>query len=218
MIILKEIKLSIDSKEYPNSLRNGINPPKILYCLGNIDLLYSNCIAIVGPRHLEQKQLDSIRRLSSIVSNLGFTVVSGLAIGTDTYAHLGCLDTNGKTIAVLATGVGVVYPKSNTYLYNSILEKDGLIVSEHPFNTKLETYNLPRRNRIQVGLSLGTIVPFFDINGSKGGTKYSIELTNKSNKPLYTTMFHTNHYLVEHNKAMIITPKNIEDRLSKLKE
>lgn len=156
---LKGVKIiTKEDKEYPYNLKQIEDCPPILYALGNIDLLQNNnMLAVVGSRSASLSALKFAEYLSSKVGEQGITVVSGMARGIDASAHTGAVNTKGGTIAVLGTGIDIVYPKENEKLYQEVA-KNGLILSEYPFNTKPQASNFPRRNRIVSGLSKGVLV------------------------------------------------------------
>jgi DNA processing protein len=142
---------------YPKFLKEISKPPIVIYCKGN--LTDDKSIAIVGTRKSDKKSSDIARRLSSELSQAGFTIVSGMAIGIDREAHLGALKSNGSTIGVLANGIDIVYPAYNRDIYSAILnsEKSSLI-SEYPPGIFAGKWTFVRRNRIISGLALGTII------------------------------------------------------------
>ncbi|MFA5840331.1 MAG: DNA-processing protein DprA [Candidatus Margulisiibacteriota bacterium] len=149
--------LTFDFLNYPKSLLNIYDPPSILYCKDGLVEQDQKAIAIVGTRRASHYGLEIAKKLAAELSALGFTIISGMALGIDTAAHEGALQAGGRTIAVLGTGVDVIYPPSNKNLYHSIVEK-GAVVSELLPGTAAEQWTFPRRNRIISGLSLGVIV------------------------------------------------------------
>lgn len=151
------IEINQYDEEFPEILRIIQDPPKKLYCIGNIELLKNKKISVVGSRKCTAYGKSIAERLSTKLSNSGVTVVSGLAKGIDKYAHIGGLKNIGSTIAVLATGIDRCYPTSNQGLYNQI-SKDGLIISENPPGYICRRYDFPRRNRIISGLSDAVVV------------------------------------------------------------
>ncbi len=160
---LKEAKktgasiVSIRSGEYPDGLKTISNPPLVLFGLGDISLLRTRCVAIVGTRRASPYGRWAAAEAAKRVSAAGVTVVSGLAEGIDSAAHTGCLHAGGKTIAVLGTGADICFPKSNIHLYAEIREK-GLLLSEYAFGENGYAYHFPERNRIISGLSESVIV------------------------------------------------------------
>ena len=152
--------LTIGTPEYPKLLSHVDDAPPVLYALGNTHLLEEKCVAIVGSRSASLNGLNLARKMSFDLSQANMVVVSGMAKGIDRAAHEGALRSMSEhsgTIAVLGTGVDVVYPKENTDIYEEIKEK-GLILSEVSFGSRPVTSAFPRRNRIISGLSLGTLV------------------------------------------------------------
>lgn len=143
---------------YPKKLLKIKNPPKQLYVEGNIELLNSNIIAIIGSRNCTEKGKEYAKRFASELAEQGIVVASGMAIGIDTSAHEGTMQVNGKTIAVLGSGLNNIFPKENIKLYKKILECGGTIISEYPPETKPKSELFLERNRIISGLSIGILV------------------------------------------------------------
>lgn len=157
---MKIQEILISSKEYPEQLKNIYDPPKKLYVLGNKGILKQNGIAIVGTRKATQYGKNVALKMSKELSEKGINIISGLAVGIDTYAHLGCLGSNnkGKTIAVLGSPIENIYPKENIEIAKQIIKSGGCIVTEYEKGSKIEKYNFPQRNRIISGLSKGVLV------------------------------------------------------------
>ena len=149
--------VALQSDAYPPLLKGIKDPPLALFCLGDVSLLNSRCIAIVGTRRASPYGRWAAAEIAKKVSLAGVTVVSGMAEGIDTAAHTGCLQAGGKTIAVFGTGVDICFPKSNGKLYKQIRE-NGLLVSEYPFGEWGKASNFPERNRIIAGLSESCVV------------------------------------------------------------
>lgn len=147
----------ISSPDYPALLREIDTPPALLFVKGNASALNLPQIAIVGSRNHSTAGQENAKAFARHLANSGFTITSGLALGIDATAHLGALET-GKTIAVLGTGVDVIYPRRHQSLYTDIIARDGAIVSEFPPGTPARAGNFPQRNRIISGLSLGVLV------------------------------------------------------------
>lgn len=140
--------ITIYDDRYPDSLRNLDDSPICLYCLGNIGLLaHTPSISVVGTRTATRYGKDVTKKLVAELAYNNFTIVSGMARGIDTIAHTAALDNNGKTVAVVGTGLDVVYPAENRELALRIAN-NGLIVSEYPFGVTAKSYNFPQRNRI----------------------------------------------------------------------
>lgn len=152
------LKISIENPKYPLLLKQIYDPPKILYVKGNIDILNNPCISIVGCRDASKYGQEVAKYFAYNLTKEGFTIVSGLARGIDSFAHIGTLEAKGQTIAVLGCGLDIIYPKQNEKLADEILNFGGAIISEYPIGTKPYKMNFPARNRIISGLSKGVIV------------------------------------------------------------
>ena len=142
---------------YPRSLLETPDPPSVLYLAGRVELLRRECIAVVVSRNATAQGDQNAEAFSRALSDAGLTVVSGLAMGIDAAAHRGGLGRPGSTIAVLGTGVDVIYPRRNEGLARQIAA-EGLLVSEFPLGTGPIAGNFPRRNRIISGLARGCLV------------------------------------------------------------
>ena len=146
--------ITISDIEYPKNLINIADRPFVLYTKGNYKLLNKeNKIAIVGSRECSEYGKKTTLKFSYLLSRKNCIIVSGMAKGIDTYAHKGALIAKGKTIAVLGSGVNYIYPKENEKLYNEIIKKEGLIISEYPLNKRPIPEYFPYRNRIISGIS-----------------------------------------------------------------
>ena len=142
---------------YPESLNEIKNPPPALYCCGNLKLLSSRCVAVVGSRTTTVYGRRTAEAIGRCLGVAGITVVSGMALGIDASAHEGTLDAGGNTIAVLGCGPDVCYPRENKLLMADI-QRRGLVVTEYPPGTEANRYHFPNRNRIISGLCEATIV------------------------------------------------------------
>ncbi|MES3015751.1 MAG: DNA-processing protein DprA [Pseudomonadota bacterium] len=149
--------ITIDDPRYPQALLESPDPPLLFYVQGRIELLRGAAIAIVGSRNPTPQGTDNARAFASHLSDAGLTVVSGLALGIDAAAHAGGLEGVASTIAVVGTGLDIVYPRRNLGLAHRIAA-NGLIVSEYALGTPSMAPNFPRRNRIIAGLASGTLV------------------------------------------------------------
>lgn len=150
--------LTLDDTDYPENLRQIYDPPLALYVKGTLEPRDKHAIAIVGSRQTTYYGLETARKLGYQLAFAGVTVVSGLARGIDTAAHQGALAANGRTLAVLGTGLDVVYPPENGALYEKIAAGGGAVMTQFPFGVRPDTQHFPLRNRIVSGLSLGIIV------------------------------------------------------------
>jgi DNA processing protein len=151
------VTIPINDPLYPEALRQIFDPPVLLYARGNVDLLRSTCLAVVGTRRPTPYGLAVAEKLSADLARAGLTIVSGMARGIDTAAHRGALSVEGPTIAVLGCGVDIVYPSENKRVAAEIVAK-GLIISEFPMGSIAFPQNFPIRNRIVSGLAVGLLV------------------------------------------------------------
>jgi DNA processing protein len=149
--------ITLNDPAYPENLKNIYDPPPFLYVKGCITKNDDNAIAVVGSRNASEYGISATERISRELARSGFTIVSGMARGIDSTAHYGALSAKGRTIAILGSGIDVVYPSENRQLYESIAEH-GAVISEFAIGTEPNAYNFPARNRIISGLSLGVLV------------------------------------------------------------
>ena len=141
-----------EDREYPASLLNISDAPETLYCMGRTEILSSRMLAVVGSRKCSQYGRTTAMRIGEAAALNEITVVSGMAKGIDSFAHMGALKGGGRTIAVLGCGVDICYPRENRALYEQIAS-EGLLVSELPPGTEPRPYTFPLRNRIISGLA-----------------------------------------------------------------
>jgi len=146
-----------DDADYPAMLRRSPDPPGMLHVDGDAGLLWHPSIAMVGSRAATANGFDTARTFARSLAREGWCIVSGMAGGIDTASHLGALDVDGRTVAVLGTGIDVPYPRRNAALMARIAEH-GAVVSEYPPGVGPQPWQFPVRNRIVAGLSLGTLV------------------------------------------------------------
>ena len=149
--------VTLADSTYPKKLLEISNPPAVLYAIGNLKWLNHPSIAIVGSRSATPQGEKNAEEFAASLCNYGLCVVSGMALGIDGAAHRGALKANGATIAVVGTGLDIVYPARHRDLAHKIAER-GLIISEFPLGTPSKAQNFPRRNRLISGLSLGCLV------------------------------------------------------------
>lgn len=151
-------------KEYPENLKKIYDPPVMLFVRGNLLNADKYSVAIVGTRNPTTYGKHTAEKFSAELAEQGIAIVSGLARGIDTIAHATAVRAGGRTIAVLGSGVDVIYPSENKKLVDQIL-MGGAIVSEYYMGSKPDAVNFPRRNRIISGITLGTILIETDVNG-----------------------------------------------------
>jgi len=166
--------ISIKDSKYPKILREIYDPPISLYIKGNKEILSKKAIGIVGCREASNYGKSAAKYFSYHLAREGVNIISGLAKGVDSYAHIGTICVSresypsnnmtkqcgnyGKTIAVVGNGLDMIYPKENQKLQEEILKTGGAIITEYPLGTKPDKMNFPARNRIISGMSKGILV------------------------------------------------------------
>jgi len=153
----KASALAFWNRAYPDRLKQIFDPPVVLFKKGSLLPEDSVSIAVVGTRSPSSYGVQVTEKLTKELVKIGFVIVSGLARGIDTITHRTALKADGRTIAVLGSGLDFIYPAENKKLVSEI-EKSGAILTEYPFGTKPDASNFPKRNRIISGLTLGTLV------------------------------------------------------------
>jgi DNA processing protein len=144
-------------EDYPPFLREIYDPPIVLYVKGKLTARDKNGVAVVGSRQTTHYGIETARKLSYQMAYIGVTVVSGGARGIDTAAHQGAMSAKGRTIAVLGTGINLVFPPENAELFERIAA-NGAVMTQFPFNRPADKQSFPIRNRIVAGMTLGTVV------------------------------------------------------------
>ncbi|MCQ2550761.1 MAG: DNA-processing protein DprA [Clostridia bacterium] len=174
-------EINILDSGYPAKLKEIYDPPRILYCYGNLELLNQVSVAIVGSRTCTSYGKECAYLLSEKLSNNNVTVISGLAKGIDSESHVGALNGQNSTIAVMANGIDGCYPRENLWLRNKI-GNEGLLISEHKSDYPPRRYDFPRRNRIISGLSEAVVVVEAK---ERSGSLITAEYALEQNKSLY---------------------------------
>lgn len=189
-----DLEMSVITYEdtiYPAKLKEVFDPPVVLYTKGRPLRREEPMIAIVGSRKADTYGKEVARKLAYDLTTFGVTVVSGMARGIDSYAHLGALDAGGRTAAVMGCGLDIIYPPENRALFADI-EKEGVLVSEYPPGMSPLRPNFIARNRIISGMSYGVVVV-------QAGTKSGSLITS--------------NYAAEQGREVFAVPGNITDRL-----
>lgn len=172
----------MEEDRYPVQLRNIKNPPKQLYAKGNIGLLKTNIISIIGSRVCSENGVKLARKFSKELVYQGITIASGMAVGIDTIAHQTTLQEKGKTIAVLGNGFKHIFPQENMELYEQIIKDDGLVITEYPPEEKAKSKNFLERNRIVSGLALGILVVEA---AHRSGTSVTAKLARQQKRKIF---------------------------------
>lgn len=186
--------MTLDDDNYPKLLSEIYDPPPLLYCKGKMEKSEFS-LAVVGTRKFTNYGKQAAESIVKDLAKNNITIVSGLALGIDTIAHSTALNSDGRTIAVLGSGIDrqSIYPSSNRYLAEKIIEKNGLILSEFPLGTPPLRHHFPQRNRIISGLSSGTLV---------------VEAGEKSGALI------TANFALEQNREVFAVPGNIYSPVS----
>lgn len=213
------MKINIQSSEYPENLRKIEKPPKQLYFKGNIDLLRTPGIAIVGSRKPTKYGERMAKQFSKDLSLQGLTIISGMAEGIDSFAHVESIETTGNTIAVLPCGFNNIYPKENINLYKQILKNNGLVLTEYEENEEATSTKFLERNRIVSGLAIGILVIE---GGYRSGTSVTANLAKKQEKNVFcipssleSSKGITPNKLIKEGASLVT---NIEDIINKYPE
>jgi DNA processing protein len=175
------IKTFLDD-DFPQSLREIDDPPPLLYFKGEFPLSNTLFVAVVGTHHATYEGIKDATDIGKELAKRGVMVVSGLARGVDTGAHLGALAKEGKTYAVLGSGLNKIYPEENLNLAIEI-SKNGALLTEYPLNAPINVGQLMARNRIVVGLSQAVIV--VETEDEASGTMDAAQRAVDQGKPLF---------------------------------
>lgn len=211
--------IHIYGEDYPQILKQIYDPPISLYIKGNKEILNNKNIGIVGCRECTDYGKKAAKYFAYNLAKENINIVSGLAKGVDSYAHLGCLSTYkenqncGKTIAVVGNGLDIIYPKENIELANEIIKSGGAIISEYPCGTKPDKMNFPARNRIISGISSGIIVVEAK---EKSGTLITVDFALEQGRDVFVVPGNINSInsvgtndLIKQGAKMVTTYKDV---------
>ena len=212
--------LIYDDPLYPRLLREIPRPPPLLFVRGDPTCLSLPQLAIVGSRSPSGGGIENAERFAHYLAERGFAITSGLALGIDAAAHRGALRANGKTIAVMGTGIDLVYPSRHRQLAQEIIDSGGALVSEFPLGTASHACNFPQRNRIISGLSGGTLVVEAAVqSGSLITASYALQhdrevfaIPGSIHNPLARGC----HQLIRQGATLVETAQDIVDQLAGL--
>lgn len=177
----KVAAIPFESPDYPHLLAETHDCPALLYVRGDYRKEDENSVAVVGTRRATAYGKQAAEDFACNLALNGITIVSGLAKGIDTIAHRAAIEAGGRTIAVFASGLDIVYPPDNLKLAREIMEH-GALVSEFPLGTKPKAENFPRRNRILSGLSRGVLVVE---SGESGGALITVNFALEQNRDVF---------------------------------
>lgn len=168
--------------EFPELLKKEKPIVEKLYVQGNVQNLQLPTIAIVGSRECSPYGIKVAYEFAYQLAKAGLCIASGMAIGIDKYAHLGALDANGKTIAVLGSGFQHIFPEENIGLYHRIIAENGTVITEYEPQVISNSNHFPKRNRIISGISLGVLVVEAEY---RSGASITAQYARKQEKPLF---------------------------------
>lgn len=195
-----------NSPHYPKRLLEISDAPVILYVQGKMIPVDQRCIAIVGTRQASIYGLEMAQKFANELAGAGFTIVSGLARGIDTAAHLGALE-RGRTLAVIGSGLSDIYPAENRALAQRIASQ-GAVISEFPMLTPPDRQNFPQRNRIVSGMTIGVLLIEAPV---KSGAMITMEKAECYGRPLFalpgridSDNFRGNHALIKQGRAQLV--------------
>jgi DNA processing protein len=209
--------LTIVDDNYPELLKQIYDPPILIWHKGDIDLLHELGVAVVGTRNTTSYGKKTAKKLAADLCEAGLCIFSGLAHGIDSYAHQAAVESGGKTVAVLGSGIDWIYPAKNKGLANAIVQSGGLVISEFPPGTKPDAGNFPIRNRIVSGLSLGTLVVE---SGIQGGSIITAEIALDQNREVFAVPHPIDsasgtgcNYLIKNGAKLVQTVDDILEEL-----
>lgn len=190
------------SVKYPNLLKNIKNPPNNIYAKGCIELLNRPSAAIVGTRKPSNEGEMAAGKIAKLYGSRGFVIVSGLALGIDSFAMKAALESKTPVIGVLPSSLDNIIPKKNSSLAEEILENDGLLISERIEGSNVRNYHYINRNRIISGISMVVIVVE---TASEGGTMHTVKFAKEQIRPVFVADLHAegNQKLKEESYPMI---------------
>ncbi|MCS6885500.1 MAG: DNA-processing protein DprA [Acidobacteriota bacterium] len=208
--------VTVYDEDYPQLLREIVDPPPLLYCLGNLAALKHPSVAIVGSRRASFYGRHAAEILSFELASYGVTVVSGLARGIDEMAHTAALEAGGQTVAVLGSGLDCIYPKENAGLAERIACQ-GALLTELPLGTPPLAQNFPYRNRIISGISLGVVVVEA---AERSGSLITARLATEQNREVFAVPGQITspgsfgpHTLIKDGAKLVHTVMDIIDEL-----
>jgi DNA processing protein len=209
--------LTWDDPDYPSLLLKIPDPPLVLYVQGTLLPADEWALAVVGTRRATAYGKECTRILVSEIARTGVTITSGLAYGIDTEAHRATLQAGGRTIAVMGSGVDVIYPAENRKLAAQITE-NGAVISEYPLGTRPDARNFPRRNRIISGLSLGVL---FVEGNMKSGAKITTDYALEQGRDVFAVpgsilrkSGYGPNYLIQQGAKLVLEARDILEELN----
>ena len=209
--------LTPDHSSYPAGLNHCTDPAHILYAIGDLTVLESPSVSIVGSRRPTDLGVRAVESLGSQLADLGITITSGLALGIDSVAHRMALRHGAATVAVMPCGADTVYPARHRGLYEQIIER-GLVVSEYPPHTKAAKYRFAQRNRLISGISVGTLIVEA---AQKSGTLITARWTMEQDRVLmvvpgsvFNAQYQGSHRLIQQGAYLVQSSEDVLELLA----
>ena len=213
----EDIKIiSILDDDFPEKLKNIKDNPLLIYYKGNIDCIKNNqSICLIGRRKISQKGKEITGKIGQLLVENNFIIISGLALGCDTYAHMSAIKNKGKTVAVMPCGLDIIYPLTNKDLFCDILKNKGCIVSEYAPGTKPYKHQFIERDRLESALSQALIVIETTMTG---GSMHTVNFALNQHKLIACCKNEINNHLIENkNIYSIYNKKSLYDFLNIVK-
>lgn len=216
--ICGSIVVAFDDEQYPSQLKHIYDPPLVLFAKGNVELLNSKQIAVVGSRAASVNGRETAFDIAQQLAEQRIVITSGLALGIDAAAHKGALTTSTGTIAVVATGLDKVYPARHKPLAKQIEASHGVIISEFLPGTSPKAGHFPKRNRIISGLSMGVLVVEAAL---KSGSLITARCALEQNREVFAVPSGINnpqakgcHWLIKQGAKLVEQAADIIEELS----
>jgi len=212
--------VTLFDEAYPNLFREIKGAPQVLFCRGDVKVLQSLQIAVVGTRNPTPQGAKNAFEFAKFIGENGYTITSGLALGIDAKSHQGALAAKGRTLAVLGSGLAQIYPSSNRKLAEDIVNGGGFLLSEFPTNVGARPEHFPRRNRLISGLSIGVLVIEAALqSGSLITAKYALEYGREVFAipgSIHNPLTRGCHSLIKQGAKLVETASDIFEELGEL--
>ena len=213
--------VGITDADYPPLLRQIPDPPLVLFYKGSLGSLDRACVAVVGARRCSSNGRVVAERMGRDLAAQGVCLVSGMALGIDTAAHMGVLDNGGPTVAVLGCGLDQVYPRSNAGLAQQVIDRGGALISEYPIKTPPLAHHFPERNRIISGAAAAVVLIEA---GEKSGSLITARMALEQGRevfavpgPAMSEVSRGCHRLIQQGAGLVVSAQDVFDEMPELK-
>lgn len=212
--------VGITDDHYPWLLRQIPDPPLVLFCKGSLDVLARPCVAVVGARRCSSNGRVIAQRMSADLAVHGVCIVSGLALGIDTAAHMGVLEARAPTAAFLGCGLDQIYPRSNVRLAQKIVDQGGALISEYPLGTPPLAHHFPERNRLISGAAEAVVLIEA---GEKSGSLITARMALEQGREVFAVpgppmseVSRGCHRLIQQGAGLVVCAQDVLDNLPRL--